>query len=98
MPERRGRCSACHADKPLRLDGTVAMHGAGECPHGGDSATCPPCRTVAAPRSVKPKASHGGGFPARFDGQCRGCNLPIFEGDIIVTWSDGRPATHEGCS
>ena len=35
-------------------------------------------------------------FPAKYPGQCGGCNLPISVGQRIA-WQDGSPIYHEGC-
>jgi len=68
----------------------------GECEHGGDGLTCPPCvnrrRGTVIPEPVK-VSYH---FVAMFDGQCRGCDLPIHKGDWVTRWSDDM-VKHHGC-
>lgn len=47
------------------------------------------------PRPTPPKAEAT--FTARFDGHCRGCNLPIGAGQIIHRMSD-ETYRHQGCA
>lgn len=35
-------------------------------------------------------------FRAKYSGQCRGCNLPIYVGETVA-WIPGRPAVHASC-
>ena len=35
-------------------------------------------------------------FPAKFDGHCDGCNLPISAGQRVRRWSDAK-YRHQGC-
>ena len=60
----------------------------GECEHGGDGVTCPPCvnrrKGTVVPEPVK-VSYH---FVAMFDSQCRGCDLPISKGSWVTRWSD----------
>jgi len=67
-----------------------------ECIHGlGPIAACTICngreRREAAVNAEQPRT-----FPARFDGQCPSCNLPIQVGQRIA-WLPDRPVTHEEC-
>lgn len=67
-----------------------------ECPHGlGLRAACVLCNgradREAAVQAVQPRT-----FPAKFDGQCPECNLPIRVGDTIA-WLFDKPVTHVDC-
>jgi hypothetical protein len=67
-----------------------------ECIHGlGPVEACTICngreKREAAERAERPRT-----FPAKFEGHCLGCNLPIAVGQIVA-WLPDRPTTHEGC-
>lgn len=55
--------------------------------------TCSVCRPVPKPAPDPVYVSRP--FPARFPGHCRGCNLGIHEGQLIVM--AGTSAVHSGC-
>ena len=65
-----------------------------ECPHGmGDPAWCSICKhgpvKVERPEIVAT-------FRARYDGDCRGCSLPISVGQIVHKLSNDA-YVHQGC-
>lgn len=70
-----------------------------ECIHGMDPAWCSVCLKGPATYSFKEPTvlPEGPAFPARFPGDCPGCNLPVVEGQIIRKWSDER-YRHQGCT
>lgn len=74
---------------------------ADECPHSPALTpdTCSLCKQADQPDRSRHLTNT---FPARYDGQCPGCNLPISVGQIIVmawTGEDGdRKAYHKGCA
>ena len=59
-----------------------------DCPHGDDPAICPPCQGAALPRTVTTR-EWSAAFPARYEGDCRGCGFVINVGDPIRA-SDGE--------
>lgn len=65
-----------------------------ECPHGLDRRWCTTCLHGPArrPTEVSVEAT----FPARYDGQCPRCDLPIAVGRVIHRLSD-ETYVHEGC-
>lgn len=69
------------------------------CSHGMPSpASCVDCMDdgpVAPPTRRTPRTIDAT-FPARYDGECHGCNLPISVGQIIHRLSDER-YVHQGC-
>lgn len=69
------------------------------CEHGDIPAACLDCLDQKPVGPVdKPAPAHVVGiFAARFPGHCRGCNLPIHEGQRIARLSDDT-YRHEGCS
>jgi len=68
----------------------------GECEHGGDGVTCPPCvnrrRGTVIPEPVKVSYL----FVAKFDSTCSECNLPLSRGSWSKMLTDGR-AIHYEC-
>lgn len=67
-----------------------------ECIHGlGPVAACVLCNGRAQ-REAAEQAEAPHTFPAKFEGQCPGCDLPIYVGQIVA-WLPERKATHEGC-
>lgn len=66
-----------------------------ECPHGmEDPAWCSLCkRGPTKPEPVTVVAR----FPARYDGQCPGCDLPIKVGQLVAKLSNDT-YVHEGCA
>lgn len=68
------------------------------CSHGMPSpASCIECMEdgpVMAPERAAEEVEAR--FPARFDGHCNACNLPISVGQRIAKLSSGR-YVHEGC-
>lgn len=69
---------------------------AGECVHGGDPHTCPPCHARRKPAGLTGTGRTTAPFTAKFDGWC-GCGLPIHVGQRCAKWSDGR-TRHVGCT
>lgn len=63
----------------------------GECLHGGDPATCPPCNQPTG-RANRWYRGH-----ARFPSDCPTCGLPIRVGDAIARHVDGDLWCHDGC-
>jgi hypothetical protein len=68
-----------------------------ECIHGlGPIEACTICngrdKREKAEAAERPRV-----FPAKYDGHCPGCNLPIHAGQMIAWVPDARP-THEGCA
>lgn len=35
-------------------------------------------------------------FPAKYEGQCRKCHLPIYPRQMVA-WREGESAVHDGC-
>lgn len=69
----------------------------GECEHGGDPMTCPPCvrvRLKMTPAIDPNKTSYL--FAARYDGQCPVCNLPIAVGEWCAMKQSGK-TVHYAC-
>ena len=70
------------------------------CTHGMPSpASCIVCMdegNIAPGHDGPGPEAMGRPFPAKFDGDCPGCDLVIHEGQPIRRWSDGR-YRHEGC-
>lgn len=67
-----------------------------ECIHGlGPIEACVICNGRAQ-REAAIEAERPCVFPAKYDGQCSACDLPIYPGDMIAWRPDERP-THEGC-
>lgn len=64
--------------QPFELDGN------GECIHGGDGVTCPPCQK--AHRESKPELVKLWTTAARYAGHCTSCNLGIHPGQLISKW------------
>jgi hypothetical protein len=66
-----------------------------ECIHGlGPVACCTICNGRAKREADQPSWRH---FPAKYPGQCPGCDLPIAVGQAIA-WADGMSVHHEGCA
>lgn len=63
-----------------------------ECRHGLDTLWCLFCKYPVLP----PRATIEATFSAKFEGDCRGCNLPISKGQIIHRLSDDS-YMHQGC-
>lgn len=70
-----------------------------ECIHDMDPDHCSICKHPSLRR--KSTVEYGPVFTARFDGQCRGCNLPIHVGQAVVAGAPPNGLTvhyvHEGC-
>lgn len=70
------------------------------CTHGMPSAaSCIVCMdegNIAPGHDGPGPEAMGRPFPAKFDGDCPGCDLAIHEGQPIRRWSDGR-YRHDGC-
>lgn len=66
-----------------------------ECEHGSLRSSCPPCRNAAAPKPAKARPVATIRFTAKHPGTCRGCDLPIVEGQEIARNPDGS-YTHAG--
>lgn len=65
-----------------------------ECPHGLDTRWCSVClRGVTKP---DPSPTVDCTFRARFDGECRTCDLPISAGLMVCRLSNGA-YVHLGC-
>ena len=75
--------------------GEIDLDENGECEHGGDGVTCPPCvnkrRGTVVPEPLK-VSYH---FVAMHDGQCAGCDLPIHKGDWVARWNDDTVKHYE---
>ena len=69
--------------QPFELDGN------GECPHGGDGVTCPPCQK--AHQADKPELKRLWTVKARYSGHCTSCNSGILVGQLISKWGLGEP-------
>jgi hypothetical protein len=64
-----------------------------ECPHGLDARWCTIClHGVTRPQPVTVVAT----FLAMLEGQCPGCDLPIYVGQVLHKMSNG-PVVHKGC-
>ncbi|MGH9088023.1 MAG: hypothetical protein ACRDYZ_07910 [Acidimicrobiales bacterium] len=59
-----------------------------ECPHGLDDRWCATC--LHGPERRPEPAHVVARFPARYDGQCPVCDLPIGFGEPIAKMSDER--------
>lgn len=67
-----------------------------ECIHLLNPATC----TICNGRERRERETHTEGrreFPAKYEGQCPTCNLPIRVGDTVA-WRTGEPARHARCA
>lgn len=77
-----------------RYDGGVNE----ECPHGmEDPAWCTLCTgkgRLGGPEPLEVEVT----FAARFGGDCPGCDLPIYPGQVIGRMSDGSYRHAEGCT
>ena len=82
----------------IEVDGSIGVEldENGECEHGGDGVTCPPCvnrrRGTVIPEPVKVSYL----FVAKFDSTCSECNLPLSRGSWSKMLTDGR-AIHYEC-
>jgi len=65
-----------------------------ECRHGLEEEWCSLCKrpTPPSPENAQVEAT----FAAKFDGDCPGCDLPIYVGQTIHKLSSGR-YVHQGC-
>ncbi len=64
-----------------------------ECPHGLDDLWCSLClKRPSGSSTIEIEAS----FKARYEGDCSGCDLPIYVGQVVHRLSTGR-YVHEGC-
>lgn len=64
----------------------------GDCPHGGDYWSCPPCQNTASghtPARRLPAWRLIRRNPARYPSHCRACNTGIDPGDRAALWTDG---------
>lgn len=67
-----------------------------ECIHGlGPIAACVVCNGRALSEAAE-RAGQPHTFPAKFEGQCPECNLPIAIGQIVA-WLPDHKATHDHC-
>lgn len=67
-----------------------------ECIHGlGPVAGCVLCNGRAE-REAATDAGQPRTFPAKYDGQCSECNLPITVGEMVA-WLPDHPVTHADC-
>lgn len=67
-----------------------------ECIHGlGPVEACVICNGRAK-RDAAEQAERPRQFPAKFEGQCDECDLPIYV-DQVVAWLPERRATHVEC-
>jgi hypothetical protein len=67
-----------------------------ECIHGlGPVEACVECNGRAQ-RERAEQAEAWRTFPAKYDGDCAACHLPIRAGDLIAWKPEHRPI-HEGC-
>ena len=83
--------SGFRASRLIRLSD---MDEQGECIHGiWPASVCTVCN--GKDRKAETEV-HWRTFPAKYAGQCAGCDLPINVGDIIA-WQEGQPIYHEGC-
>ena len=64
-----------------------------DCIHGLDTGWCSLCLHTAGPIEVVTVEAT---FPAKFDGDCPACNLPIMVGQTIHKLSNDR-YIHKGC-
>lgn len=72
------------------------MNDGEECIHGlWPLAMCSICNGHEA-RRQRETAEQPRIFTARFEGQCRKCNLPILIGQTVA-WLPDHPTTHEEC-
>lgn len=64
-----------------------------ECIHGlGPVAACTICNGKDRIETVEPFRT----FPAKYEGTCGMCHLPIRIGDLIA-WREGEHPIHDGC-
>lgn len=66
-----------------------------ECIHLMDPASCTLCNGRAA-KERKEAEQAPRTFPAKYEGQCPACDLPIYVGQMVA-WREGRRAVHERC-
>ena len=68
------------------------------CEHGDIRAACLDClNETPAGREPKPVLVATSWFNAMYPGHCRGCNLPIHEGQRVARLSN-ETYVHEGCA
>jgi hypothetical protein len=63
-----------------------------ECIHALTPGTCSYCKPQPEVEAEPVRI-----FPAKYEGHCRECNLPIRPGDMIA-WIPDRAPIHEACA
>lgn len=67
-----------------------------ECIHGLLDITCTICNGRDKRERAETREAYRT-FPAKYDGQCRECNLPISVGQMIA-WRPDEPSIHQACA
>jgi len=76
--------------------GQLELDEYGECEHGGDGLTCPPCMNKRKGTVVSEQVKVSYHFIAKVDLTCQGCGLPIYRNQWVTRWSNDT-VKHHGC-